>query len=200
MSNLVFAHLLVASTFLNGVNIDGVRPLIFEKCKTVQIDVHGDVRLDCPAYQVETVAARRGLGQTASPETIPVEAMTPVVPVQITKHYWLVSEQAGAGDSQYEVDLFINAKWVRKLRSSEDQVVMEISKLLQPGPNKLLLAATKTLAGGKRAAAPGATLKIIIGEGQAVGGNILIDNPLVEYKRSAAETANLDEEFVVQAR
>jgi hypothetical protein len=199
MSNLGFAHLLVASTFLNGVNIDGVRSLIFEKCKTVQIDVHGDVRLDCPAYQVETVAARRGLGQAGPPETIPVETGTPVLPAQITKHYWLVSEQA-AGDPQYEVDLFINAKWVRKLKSSEDQVVMEVTKLLQPGPNKLLLAATKTVAGGKRAAVPGSTLKIIIGEGQAVGGNILIDNQLVDYRRTAAETANLDEEFVVQAR
>jgi hypothetical protein len=200
MSNLAFAHVLAASTFLNGVNIDNVRSLTFEKCKTVQIDAHGDVRLDCPGYQVETVSARRGAGKVESPGAIPIAAATPVLPAQITKHYWLVSEQTGAGDAQYDVDLFINSKWVRKLKSSEEQIVMEITKLLQPGPNKLLLAATKNLAGGKRGPAPGATLKIVVGEGEAGGGNILIDNTLVEYKRSAAETESIDEEFVVQAR
>jgi hypothetical protein len=199
MFNLAFAHVLAASTFLNGVNIDGVRSLTFEKCKTVQIDARGDVRLDCPGYQVDTVSARRGSGPD-SPGVIPIASATPVLPAQLTKHYWLVSEQTGAGDAQFDVDLFINSKWVRKLKSSEEQIVMEITNLLQIGPNKLLLAATKNLAGGKRSRMPGAALKIVVGEGEAGGGNILIDNTLIEYKRSAAETESIDEEFVVQAR
>lgn len=201
MPSLAFAHLLVASTFLNGVNIDGVRPLTFEKCKTVQIDDRGDVRLDCPAYQVEAAgnAGRTAGAGAGAAAAIPVAAASPVPTAQITKHYWLVSEQAG-GDAQYDVDLFINSKWVRKLKSSEDQLVMEITRLLQPGPNKLLLAATKTVAGGKRGDAAGASLRIIVGEGESGGGNILIDNPLVDYKRSGAETESIDQEFTVKAR
>ena len=45
--------LLVASVFLNGVNVDALRSQKFEKCKTVRIDERGDVYLDCPGYQVQ---------------------------------------------------------------------------------------------------------------------------------------------------
>jgi hypothetical protein len=98
------------------------------------------------------------------------------------------------------VDVFINSKWVRKLKNGEDQIVMDISKLLQAGPNKLLLAATKRSATGSSAPSPAAYLKIIVGEGEQGGGNVLIDNPLVECKRTAAEVDNINEEFTVQAR
>ena len=45
--------LLLASVFLNGVNVDGLRSQSFEKCKSVKIDDRGDLHLDCPGYQVE---------------------------------------------------------------------------------------------------------------------------------------------------
>ncbi|GAC1348307.1 MAG: hypothetical protein NVSMB23_29130 [Myxococcales bacterium] len=209
MPSLAIAHLLFASTFLNGVNIDGVRPLTLEKCKTVRVDERGDVRMDCPAYQVNVAGSAARVAAATATAARPVSATIPVAaaaavaapaPANLTKQYWLVSEQAG-GDAQVDVDLFVNAKWVRKLKSSEDQIVMDISRLLQPGPNKLLFAAAPRRAGeGKRGAPPGASLRIIVGEGEAGGGNIVIDNPLVDYTRSAAQAESLDEEFVVKAR
>jgi hypothetical protein len=200
MAGFAHAPALIAAVFLNGVNIEGVRSQTFEKCRTVRLDEKGDVHLDCPGYQVETPAAPAAPAARApAPPAVPVAAAA-VAPLQLSKHYFLVTEQGAGGDPRYDVDVFINSKWVRKLKNGEDQIVMDISKLLQPGPNKLLFAATKRAAPGLSAPQPTAYLKIIVGEGEQGGGNVLIDNPLVECKRTAAEVDNINEEFTVQAR
>jgi hypothetical protein len=189
--------LLIASVFLNGVNIDGLRSQSFEKCRLVRVDERGDVHLDCPAYQVEQ--APSATPPPAAPPSTPLAAAG-VVPASMSKHYWLVTEQKEPGAAQYDIDVFINAKWIRKLKSGEDQIVMDISKHLQPGPNKLIFAATKKIEGGRKSASPSAYLKVIIGEGEAGGNNVMIDNPLFEVKRTAAEMENVNEEHTVNAR
>jgi hypothetical protein len=196
-AGFVHAPALIAAVFLNGVNIEGVRSQTFEKCRTVRLDEKGDVHLDCPGYQVEIPTAPAA--RAPAPPAVPVAAAA-VVPPQLGKHYFLVTEQGAGGGPQYDVDVFINSKWVRKLKNGEDQIVMDISKLLQPGANKVLFAATKRAAAGPSVPQPAAYLKIIVGEGEQGGGNVLIDNPLVECKRTAAEVDNINEEFTVQAR
>src|SRR5436309_579221 len=62
-----------------------------------------------------------------------------------TQRFWLVTEKAAPGMSQYDIDLFINSKWVRKFMDKEEQVVMEITKYLQAGPNKVSFVAKKNL-------------------------------------------------------
>ena len=189
---------LLASIFLNGVNIDGVRGQTFEKCRTVRVDERGDVHLDCPGYQVEGAApAAKGAAPAAATPAAPAAPATPGV---ITKHYFLVTEQNEQGAAQYDLDLFINSKWVRKFRAGEDQVVMELTKLLQPGTNKLIFAATKHLEAGRRSASPSTFIRVVVGEGESGGGNVMIDNPLLECKRTAAEIDNVNEEFTIQAR
>lgn len=181
--------LLLASTFLNGVNIDSLRGQSFEKCKTVKIDDRGDVYLDCPGYQVQA--------QAPAPQAPVVPA---AVATAITKHYWMVSEDANSAQAQYDLDVFINSKWVRKIKAGEGQIVLEITKYLAPGPNKILFAATKHIENGRKSASPAAYMKIVVGEGEAGGNTVMIDNPLVECKRTAAETDNVNEEFTIQGR
>ena len=190
---------LVATLFLNGVNIDGVRGQTFEKCRTVRIDERGDVHLDCPGYQVEGAAAPAP-GTKGAPAAAAPAATAPATPGVITKRYFLVTEQNEQGAAQYDLDLFINSKWVRKFRAGEDQVVMELTKLLQPGTNKLIFAATKHLEAGRRSASPSTFIRVVVGEGESGGGNVMIDNPLLECKRTAAEIDNVNEEFTIQAR
>lgn len=185
--------ILLASVFLNGVNVDGLRSQAFEKCRLVKIDDRGDVHLDCPGYQVEGAPA-------AAPAPAPPVAVPAIARPALAKHYWLVTEHSDGGAAQYDVDIFVNSKWIRKVKSSEEQIVLEITKYLSPGPNKVLFAATKHLEAGRKSASPGAYVKVIVGEGESGGNNVMIDNPLIECRRTAAETENLNEEFTIQGR
>ncbi len=113
VSMLAVTLSLVASVFLNGVNIDGLRGQTFEKCKTVRIDERGDVHLDCPAYQVEqaptAAPAQQPPAATGASGAVPASA---TVPAALTKHYWLVTEQTENGAAQYDMDIWINSKWL----------------------------------------------------------------------------------------
>jgi hypothetical protein len=184
--------LLAASIFLNGVNIDGVRGQNFEKCRAVRVDEKGNLHLDCPGYQAESVG---GQAAVVLP-TIPV-AGAAVVPTGLAKHYFLVTEQNDGGAAQYDVDVYVNSRWVRKVRSGDEQIVLDITRYLSAGPNKVLFAATKRARKGGTATS---FVRFIVGEGESSGAQVLIDNPLLECKRTAAEMDNVNEEFTVQAR
>jgi len=186
--------LLAASIFLNGVNIDGVRAQSFDKCRNVRIDDKGNLHLDCPGYQAEKVGG--AVGSAMVLPTIPVAGAS-VVPQNLTKHYFLVTEQSDGSSAQYDVDVYVNSKWVRKVRSGDEQIVLDISRFLSPGPNKVLFAATKR---APKTGAASSFVRFIVGEGESSGAQVLIDNPLVECKRTAAESDNVNEEFTVQAR
>jgi hypothetical protein len=177
---------LLAATFLNGLNIDGVRGQSFEKCKSVRIDDKGNVYLDCPGYHVDNPGG-----------TIPVAA-SGFASSSLTKHYFLVTEQKDGGTAQYDVDVYLNSKWLRRIKSGEEQIVVDVPRYLQPGANKLLFAATKQ--GGRKSGPPSSFVRIVVGEGESSGAQVLIDNPLVELRRTAAETENVNEEFTIQAR
>src|SRR5438105_13347198 len=181
--------LVAASIFLNGVNIDGVKAQSFEKCRSVRLDEKGNVHLECPGYQAES------LGGSGLP-TIPVAGAS-LVPARLSKHYFLVTEQNDGAAAQYDVDVYVNSKWVRKVRSGDEQIVLDISRYLSPGANKLLFAATKRV---PRAAAPTSFVRLIVGEGESSGSQVLIENPLLECKRNGAEVDNVNEEFTLQAR
>jgi hypothetical protein len=181
--------LFTASIFLNGVNIDGLRNQSFEKCRSAKIDDRGDIRLDCPGYQVE---GPKGEAVPAQPAAF--------VPTSITKHYWMVSENQDSINAQYDMDVFVNSKWVRKIKAGEPQIVLEITKYLNPGPNKILFAATKHIEQGRKGTAPTSFLKVTVGEGESGGNTVMIDNPLLECKRTAAEIENVNEEFTIQGR
>jgi hypothetical protein len=189
--------LLLAATFLNGVNIDGLRSQSFEKCKSVKIDDRGDVYLDCPGYEVQAQAAPQA---PAGPPVAAASVAGQAVSGALSKHYWMVSEEASGAATQYDLDVFINSKWVRKIKAGEPQIVLEVTRYLRPGPNQVLFAATKHIESGRKSTSAAAFVKITVGEGESGGNTVMIDNPLVECKRTAAETDNVNEEFTLQAR
>jgi hypothetical protein len=181
--------LLLASVYLNGVNVDALRSQKFEKCKSVRIDERGDVHLDCPGYQVEQQA---GL--------VPAPLVPAAVAAAMSRRYWLVTEEKDGASAQYEVDVFLNGKFVRKIRAGEPQVVLEITRYLHPGSNKVLFAATKRADGGRKSTSAASFVKLVVGEGNEGGNTVTIDNPLIETKRTAAEIENVNEEFTIQGR
>ncbi len=191
-----------ASVTLNGVNIDGVTSQRFENC-TVTIDALGNVHIEAKGYAVKN-------GGTSSPggpgtggngangaTTRTADARPPTG--KLTRRYFLATEHTAPG-TQYDLAIFINAQWIREVKASEPQLVMEITKYLRPGPNKVTLAATKRIAGERLAYGSDVQLKVVIGEGNVGGGHVMIDVPLVETARTAAEIDDKTEEFVVDAR
>ena len=176
---------LAGSVYLNGVKIDGVTSQKFEKV-TVRIDEKGNVLIEAPGYAVKQVEGQQ-------PDAPPTSA-------SISKHYFLVTEQNVVGMTEYDVDLYVNSKWVRKLKSSEDQIVSDITKNLVPGKNTVMFIAKKTAPEARKSMSKEHFFRIIIGEGNMSGDHVMIDNPVVKFERTAADNIDSSQEFSLNAR
>ncbi len=183
------------SITLNGVPIDGVTGQKFENC-TVFIDEKGDVHIEAKGYAVTSGAGsqRSAARSTASPVPTSLDAGG-----RVTRRYFLYTEQKPPG-AQFDLNVFINAKWVREVKATEMQTHLEITKYLLPGANKITLAATKRIAGDRLAYGKDVALRIVVGEGNVGGDHLMIDRPLVETQRTAAEIDDRTEEFVIDVR
>jgi len=207
------------SVFLNGVKIDGVTNQKFEKA-TVRIDEAGNVHIDAPGYAArvtpatppsqpqpppaapagQTTAAPGAQAPAAQAPSARPQAPASAAPGRMSQRYWLVTEQTVPGMTGYDIDVFVNSKWLRKLRGNEDQVVVDITRSLQPGPNTVTFIARKGAAGDARSSSPGHVFRVIIGEGNEGGGNVMIDNPLIRFQKTAAETQDATQEFTLTTR
>jgi len=174
-----------AAVYLNGVNIDGVTNQEFKTVKGIRIDAQGNVFIDAPAYKIE------GGGPAATPSAVGGGGV-------VGKRYFLVTEAASGSKHDYDIDVFVNAKWIRKIRAEDDQLVMEVSNFLRTGPNRVVFRATKRAK--RQSFSPEHTVSIVIGEGNMGGDQVMIDNPLLEFKKSAAEVDSADKEFTLVAQ
>lgn len=176
---------LAGSTYLNGVRIDGVTNQKFEKVN-VRIDESGNVLIEAPGYNVR---------QVEGPDnSVPS-------PGVMTKRYYLVTEQTVAGMTEFDIDVYVNSKWLRKLRNGDEQIVTDISKNLTPGKNTIMFIAKKSLSGATRKSfSREHAFRITIGEGQTSGDHVVIDNPVVKYERTAADANDNTQEFTLTTR
>lgn len=181
----------VADVFLNGVNITGVTGQTFEKA-TVRIDSAGNVMIDAPGYAVAgaTTAPTAPTGSTTL-------APTPR-PRASSGRYYLVSSQNEVGFTSYEIDLYVNAKWILKLRGEQSQVVADITRFLRPGDNKVLIMAKKNMAKGLKSRSPEHFFRLVIGQGAEGGNNVMIERTLVDFKVTAAQMEDISREYAVQ--
>ncbi len=183
---LLTSQAALGAVFLNGVNIDGVVNQTIEGC-TVKIDEKGNILITAKGYQV----------QASTPTPQPAPAAAAAEPV--TKQYFLVSDMTAVG-AQYDVDVFINSVWVKRVAAKDQQVILDISKHLRKGKNKVHMTAVKNLKEGRKSMSPNDWLKLHIGEGSVSDDNVMIDNPLLEYTRTAAEVETFENEFDVVGR
>ncbi len=193
------------SVTLNGVNIDGATNQTFENC-TVVIDAKGNVNIQAKGYAVKSSGGDAGRAAPVSPAqagsgggTQARAAAGDAAPARVTRRYFIATEHTPPG-TQYDLGIFINAQWVREVKASERQAVMEITKYLRPGQNKITLAATKRVVGERLSFSRDVALRVVIGEGNVGGDHVMIDVPLVETTRTAAESDDKTEEFVLDAR
>ncbi|HEX9242251.1 MAG TPA: hypothetical protein VF875_07380 [Anaeromyxobacter sp.] len=184
------------SVSLNGVNIDGVTSQRFDHA-TVVIDAQGNVDIQVKGYEARsteiTVKQRpqTGAGGGAGGPGAAAGKMS--------RRYFVAVENTPPG-TQYDLAIFVNAQWIREVKSAEPSAVIEITKYLRAGQNRVTLAATKRLAGQRLAYGREVTLKVVGGEGNVGGDHVMIDVPLFETTRTAAEMDDKTEEFVFDAR
>lgn len=201
---MLYVLALLGSVFLNGVKIDGVTNQTFRGCD-VTIDSSGNVLITAKGYRVERSEQKTenggAPGQTVIVQQSEAAPTQPAVPGRPTKRYFLISMQNRTGATQYDVDVLVNGKFVGTVRSKEMQVIKEITGWVHDGGNQVVMSAKKNYGGGARVSSSLADyFKIIVGEGTENAGKVVIENPLVEFKRTADETSNQSQEFTFKAR
>ena len=212
------------SVTLNGVSINGVANQKFENVNVI-IDAHGNLDIQAKGYAVRnggppapppaspvvapppTATPGAPLAPSHLPATAPVVGSSAVAsamsgqPGRLTRRYFLATEQSQPDGTQYDVEVFINASWIRVVKSGDPQVVTEITRYLRPGSNKVTLSCTKRLQGvERRNYTAEVTLKVVVGAGNVGGDHVMIDDPLAVMTRTAAEVDDKVEEFVFEAR
>ena len=188
---LLSSAALARSVYLNGVNIDGVASQEFKNC-VVKVDADGNIWITAKDYVVKPSDGKEPARQ-AQPGLVPGPT-----PTTITKKYWLVTE-LGPTRGGYDIDVFINNTWIKKVQNTDEQIVMDVTRHLQPGRNVVKFTALKVKDQAADPASKGFT-NVIIGEGSAGGNNVVIDKPILEYKRLASEAQPFVNEFPITAR
>ena len=176
-----------AEVFVNGVNVDGLTNHTFEKV-TVRLDEKGNVQIDAPGYSVKKVTIAGD--KPAREEGV------------ITQKYFLVTEQSPPGATEYEIDVFLNGKFLRTLKSGDEQLVNDISKQLKPGKNQVIVQARKRYADPMvpKSQSRNAVFRVIIGEGTASHDQVTIEKQVVTFTRTAADTNDTTQEFSFTSR
>lgn len=187
---LLAAPALAADVYINGVHVEGLSGQQFDKV-TVKFDAKGDVWIEAPGYNIKKVQ----VGPTNTGTTV-------MSSDAITKKYFLVTEQNVPGMTEYNVDVFVNSKFVRTLRSSEEQIVSDITKHFRPGKNAVMIAAKKAIADKEapKSLSRSHFFRIIIGEGVMSQDQVVIENPVVRFDRTASDQNDVVQEFTVTTR
>lgn len=209
--------------YLNGVRLEPNVVLTnrsFAGCD-VKFDEHGDVWITArgilvalspappaPAGQGEgkaNAATESGRPQGAGKVPVPAAAgmaqgdpaQEPAPASRPARRYWLVSRQPGPGGAQQLVDVYMNDVLVKTVRSTGGPTVVDITRHVKAGTNRVRLVARAT--GEPMPGRPG-VLEIVLGEGVAAEGTVKIEAPLVIFQRNTAETGDLSEERTFSGR
>lgn len=168
------------------ITVQGLDGVTFEGCTTVTVKA-GSMDVACPGYDLKATQPG-GSGSVAT--TAPVD---PDAPPTLTRRYWAVPEQTVRGGTSYDIDLYVNSKWIRRFKGEDEQVAFEITRFLTAGENKLLFVSTRQ-AGKEGSGSEENYFRVVVGEGEISAGRVLIDQPLFEVRRTAADTQRFTEE------
>lgn len=179
---------LAVDVYVNGVNVNGLTNHTFEKV-TVRLDEKGDVQIEAPGYSVKKVTLAGG-DKDVKPEGA------------LTQKYFLVTEQSPSGATEYDVDLFLNGKFFRALKSGDDQLVSDITRHLKPGRNTVIVQAKKRYAdpAQPKSVNPKHVFRVIIGEGTTTNDQVTIEKQVMTFTRTAADTNDVTQEYSFTTR
>lgn len=188
------AQAFAVSVFVNGTRVDGLANTKIDKC-AVEFDAKGNVQLNCPGYAVKVEG---GSSASSGGTALTDDDSTPVT--QITRKYFLVTEQAERGMSEFDIEMYVNSKFIRKLKNEDEQIVTDITKHLLPGKNAVTFIARKKPSEKRLSFSKEHFFRVIIGEGNDAGDRVMIDNAVLTFEKTAADAADSTQEFTLVAR
>lgn len=173
--------------YVNGVRADGLRDFNFESVD-VRVDEAGNIWVDAPRYKVEVEEDGTSKASDLKPkvaaggeEGAPEDGQAARVP---EGRYWLVSEDHGS--TGLVVDVVVNGTLVRKVRSGDPQLILDIGAWLQLGDNAVVV----NLSPGRKS--PSGTLSVYLGTGDNQSGTVVLDRPQISYTSRAGDVAAKD--------
>lgn len=208
--------------YLNKVRVNGLKNHTFQGCR-VQFDAAGNVHITAKGFKIKAIPQTTApvklpptVRRTAPPPPPPAPRPAPPPPratprpkpkpikppsrpkYNPTLTYFLVSQNTRPGSVQYDVNVYINRRWVRKIRNRDSQIVFEIGRYLKPGKNTVHFAANKNYDGKARLSTSASDyIRVIIGTGNKGGGTVAITESLLEFKADASRTTNFNEQKVL---
>jgi hypothetical protein len=102
--------------------------------------------------------------------------------------------------TEFDIDVYLNAKWLMTLKNNTNQEVIDITRHLVPGKNTVTFEAKKVISGARKSFSSEHHFTVIIGEGNEASGNVMIDNPLVTFKRTAADNESISKDYPLSTR
>lgn len=157
-----------ADVYVNGVKADGLTAQEFKNC-TVKFDEKGEVHITAPGVKL--------LAEGATTEAAKLSAQYFVA---------LTLSQAAAG----AIRIVVNGTEADMVKPGEKTKIIEITKFLRPGANKVLV-----MAGPEKAAVP---VQVLIGTGRNTAGSLEL-TPAIDKQVSLADKG-LSETFDITAR
>jgi hypothetical protein len=192
--------------FLNGVKLDdnvAVKAQTFAGCE-VRIDESGDIHITAKGYKVFSSVPGGSppppqppapAPAAPPPVTPPPPPPPPIAKPAVPRPTWLISKESFHGATQYDIDVYINEAFVKKVRSVDDPIVLDVSRWVQNGENRVRMIAVKQLGERRVSTSAADTLEVILGQGNASGGMVTVDKVLVTFRRNANEVQNIREDF-----
>ena len=196
---LVFAGTLFAQTriYLNDVEITGLKGQKFENC-TVELDGAGDIKIIAPQYKIKTEET-----SASKPEETPIKAKTeeppPAAPKAGGKRYYLVTSFSEGARADFDLDIFINGKFYKRILSHDPRVAEDITGLLKDGvENKFTISAVKNVPAGAPISTPDSFVLLVVGEASVSGDEVTIDKPLVNFRLTGAQSGTIHRSFNIK--
>ncbi len=190
--------------FLNGVELTDVDvgEREFSGAK-VRFDADGNVHIQVDGLQIGTreLAPARGpatVSRAAQPVGKRPASPRPIVAGSLTGRFFVANRGAESGRVQYDVAVYVNKRLVKTVRAGERDGVVEITKYVRTGKNRVRIVATKNLgkAGKRRSYSPTDEMEVSIGEGSVDKGVVTIRRTVASLERTAADSGASEERVV----
>jgi hypothetical protein len=192
---LCVSSAMAADIYLNGKKITGYSDVDFGKVK-VTLDASGNVHIDAPDFKVQEVDPG---GKTVAPApTKPTPATPPPAnPANLKEMYFIITEGSQPGGTGYDVKLMVNNRYVKTLSDTIPQHVIELNEHLKPGANTVGFLAKRE---GRAAKGAADTFSLMIGKGNAKGGQLNIEEVVHEFKLTGADPIEKAKTFAITAK